>query len=138
MSGADKGARFIAQLLAPLPEGAEPVESKRFSREIKEDLLRAWDEAHHYFYARKFAFNAAGHMRLYALRQNDPEAMCEADDEFEHTEAAYIVAVDRLMLTPAPTIGAVRKKEEYREFRGGRPQWNAAIAADMARLGVSA
>ena len=46
----------------------------------------------------------------------------------------YLAEVDRLMRLPAGSTEALRWKTRHSWLDGGRPKWDAAIAADAARL----
>lgn len=46
----------------------------------------------------------------------------------------YVAEVDRLMRLPATSREALRWKCRHRWLDGGRPKWDASIAADARRL----
>lgn len=132
----DTTTSFMAQLLAPLPADAEPVRSKRFLREMDEDAKRLWHMASlklSYFESTR---NAVASLRYRATELKAPEED-QLETEFTAAQDAYYWACNEFMLLPAPTMAALRWKRNTRAFNGGGEGWEAAIAADEARLEAS-
>lgn len=129
----DTRSSFIAQLLAPISTRGDTPVGRRLLREMRHDMERVWSIALHRYYAASAYRSYCTHTRRAAeieRRSFDiPEAALGAQ-----ADLAMIAAVHRMMDVPAPTIGALRQKEKLRSFNGGRERWEAAIAADVARL----
>lgn len=123
---------FIAQLTGPI-QGTS-IEVRRFSAELRREAEAAWTVAYHRYHAATSYASYCSHTRTAAQRErrtlNVPEAAAVAQAELDRISAA-----DRLMMTPAPTTTALRMKKKMRDYNGGRDRWEAAIAADEARLG---
>lgn len=115
---------FIAQLLAPLPEGEEQVMSPTYIRHLQQDWSRAmrnvrFAEAEHLVSAIGSQLSIAGikeHHSVYTFR-NLREAQAEQ------------------CLVPAPTAKELRWKKRLDRSVLQRPEVAAAIARDEARLG---
>lgn len=124
--------RFVAQLLAPLPPEAEQVEDKAFQKELLADAKKIWSCGMRYVNA------AAADRQLHWLRhliaQDEGRDAASEEMAARHAERRHYDACDRQMRIPAPSIGALRWKEDTRQYDGGRPEWEDAIAADKARL----
>jgi hypothetical protein len=115
---------FIAKLLAPLPEGEEPVRSASFVRQIAKDLRPAW-----YAQLRQVRLAEARHkVTVY-------ESMPDCGGGAGGTSfKRYLHEVGKLMLAPCPTREQLRDKKALRKLGGGSPEWEAAILRDEARL----
>lgn len=126
----DTPSSFIAKLLAPI---TEPVQNRMMRAEFQRDAEEAWSIALHRVHAFRAAREQYSHLRrvaqLEARHEKVPEAMSE-----QNAQLALLTAVDRLMHVPAPSKKAVRQKQLWRTFDGGRDRWEVAIAADLVRL----
>lgn len=125
---------FIRSLFGPLPKGEEVAETKAFRRLAEEDAKLAWqplwlkaEAARHFVaatrrqgdYARFYGWYASG-----TLMPIEKMAIKSFTEE-----------LDEVMQWPAPNAAALRWKLKHRNHDGGRDAWEAAIAADEARLG---
>lgn len=108
---------FIAKLLAPLPEAVEQANDRRFLRQLQIDLSERW-------WRQMTKTRRAEHLRL-AQEENCGTPECWA----------YHAPCAEQMLVPAPDRAALKWKRAHRRFEGGRPDWEAQIAADEAWLG---
>lgn len=126
----DTRSSFLAQLLAPI---AAPATDRRFLAELRREAELAWSLTLHRYYAARAYREHCGHLRRAAEIERRTLKVPEAGLE-RQAHLAMISTVDRMMHVPAPTIGALRQKEKLRAFDGGRDRWEAAIAADSARL----
>ena len=127
-------AKFLAALLAPLPEGEEPVASKRFVADLRRDEARVWDKAMELVEIAKHC-HALSALAVRRCNQHPASELLMTVNLENY--AALCRAEQRQCLVPAPTLKELRWK---RRRMGG---WgkvddplavNAAIAADEARL----
>lgn len=131
----DSIAVFMAKLLAPLPVGEEPVDTKAFRREIERDLRAMWSAAFEYV-----RLAGAKHTATAAALQiaRDPEG----SDLHLANNVAFAARVDserRMCFVPAPTMRELRWKKRSLANRPADQDVVAAIARDEARLtGVAA
>ena len=126
----DTRSTFLAQLLAPI--GA-PAANRRFLAELRREAEQAWSLALHRYHAARAYREHCGHLRRAAEIERRSLHVAESADE-RQAQLAMLTAVDRMMHVPAPTLGALRQKQQLRRFDGGRDRWEAAISADVARL----
>lgn len=94
---------FIAKLLDPLPDHAEPVESVSFCRDLARGTVEAWNAQ-----ARRYRDAASA-------------------DRGRH--------LHMLMTMPAPSLLAIRFKEQNAKLSPPVSAWALAIEADRRRLG---
>lgn len=125
-------SRFTEQLLAPLPDGTEAADSKEFRRQIKKDMTAAWHPVWLKLSIAKQYRDIAMSERAYAGRYGTLTA--DMRNEGDRRHRALVAAVADLMDVPAPTKTDLREKISWQKFDGGYPAWDAAIAADHARL----
>ena len=107
---------FLTQLLAPLSEGEEQVESRTFLRILKKDMEAAW--------LAQMSITTRAHHQRHAS-----ENSC-SDDAIED----YLAAHDKQMSTPAPSKSALAWKRKGQRFCGGCPEWDAQMEQDQAWL----
>lgn len=125
-------ASFIAQLLAPLPADTEQTDGKAFLRQIKADAKEVWRRGMRHVHSSN---HWRDHHHLEWLIAKDEgrdgvgEDLCWQAAQQEHWRTC-----DRQMRIPAPSITALRWKQASRKYLGGHAEWEAAIAADEARL----
>jgi hypothetical protein len=121
---------FIAALLAPIADTAEQVDSKEYQRSILADVKRTWRMQE------LLVLIASAEREAESLRRvRQYEATGKSTGpSYDPTEKPHFDACHALMLLPAPNIGALRWKQKCRKYDGGRPEWEEAIAADVARL----
>lgn len=127
----DTRSTFIAQLLAPLASAAE---HRSFLAEVRHEAEMAWKIAYHRLYAAQYLRDHAVHVRRVAELASRTLKVPVEDAAERKAQLALIAEVDRMMMTPAPTTAALRLKRKLRGVSGGRDRWEAAIAADEARL----
>lgn len=121
---------FVAKLLAPV---VAPRENRRYLAELRHEAETAWAIVLHRFYAAKAWRDVVAHRaRADALERR----IAQLPDWSGQAQLDMIAAVDKMMMVPAPNRGALRQKMKLRGLSGGRERWEAAIAADCARLGV--
>lgn len=121
---------FIAKLLAPLPSAA----ALKLSRSQAEDGLdRMWRRAQLRVWITQHARSAAAYSKILS-REFGTDCLADAEAAETAADADLHEAIDALMRLPAPRIGGLRWKQKSREFKGGHPGWDAAIARDEARF----
>lgn len=124
---------FIAKLLAPITDAIDPHANRRFAREVRDARERRWRLAQHGYYAVQAYREHCTHMlraaEIVHRRFDLPEAA-----EAARAQLSLVKAIDRLMATPAPTIGALRLKQKLRKVDGGRDRWEQAIMRDEQSL----
>ncbi len=126
---ADTRSAFLAKILAPLPRAI----NRRALLEWRRDLEDAWSIAYHRYYAIEALERYHSHM-CHAIKTERKVLNVPEQDEHSRAHLARVAAADRLMMTPAPTKVQLNMKRKMRGFNGGRDRWEAAIAADEARL----
>lgn len=122
---------FLSKLLAPLSDASE---ERSFQIDLRNEADFAWSEALHRYYAADAHRSVCSH-RLHAVRlagRLKPRLQKSAAEQQAWLD--FLSALNALMLVPAPTIGALRMKQKHRKADGGRDRWEAAIAANEARL----
>lgn len=124
---------FIAKLLAPITDATDPRAQRRFAREVRDARERRWRLVQHgYYAARAYREDCAHTLRAAEIvhrRFDLPEAA-----EAARAQLLLVTAIDRLMATPAPTIGDLRLKQKLRKIDGGRDRWEQAILRDEDSL----
>lgn len=125
---------FIAALLAPIEMPTDARAARLYANELRREWEDAWSLAYHRYQAADYLRHHCGHAAYAAVIEQRRSKVPEADAE-RRAFRGLIEAVHALMLVPAPTIGALRLKQKLERLDGGRPAWNAAIAADLAHLG---
>lgn len=124
---------FIAKLLAPITDAIDPRAQRRFAREVRDAREQRWRLVQHgYYAARAYREHCVHTLRAAEIAQRRfdlPEAAKAA-----RAQLSLVTAIDRLMATPAPTIGALRLKQKLRKVDGGRNRWEQAIEVDEIRL----
>lgn len=123
---------FLAQLLAPL--NGSPAERRQFVAEQRREAEMAWRIAYHRYHAATAYEESCVHAQRAAeltgrVVKDPPTAAAHAQAGLDR-----LSAIDRLMMTPAPDMVALRMKRKMRRCDGGRDRWEAAIIADEARL----
>jgi len=79
----------------------------------------------------------AAFFRLRIMADKFGKGSQQAKDEANARQRAdddHFMACSHLMQIPAPTVGALRWKEDHRNYDGGRRGWELAIARDKRRL----
>lgn len=126
----DTRSTFLAQLFAQI---TVPPAERRLLAELRREAGQAWSLATHRFYAAMALRDHHVHARRAAEIERRSFQGAEAAAE-ARAQLALVEAVDDMMHVPAPTMRALRQKQKYRQITGGRQRWDAAIAADIARL----
>ena len=108
--------------------------ARLYANELRRDWEHAWEVVYHRYYAAEAYWSYSCHAARAAVierrTQNTPEAQEERLAFRRRNEA-----IGPLMLMPALKIGDLRLKQKLAGVGGGQPEWDAAIAADLARLG---
>ncbi|MBB4099775.1 hypothetical protein [Sphingomonas kyeonggiensis] len=116
---------FIAELLAPLPDGSEAVDDKAYLRTLKADMEAVWRKG-------MIRVHIAGHERS----AEDLRRVMAARDgvKLDSSECfqRYLEECSRQMMIPAPGKAALAWKIDTRKFDGGRQSWEDQIAIDQA------
>lgn len=128
---------FIAQLLAPLSPNIEAADTRHFRRDLRNGLRDAWELAKARYWERKKYRDWQG--SLIALAGHERRHLEQAERRRDEHLALQgeLAAFDRLMMTPAPGRTALNWKRANRSRYKGRDRWEAAIAADEAKVGRS-
>lgn len=124
--------KFLAQILAPLAPTAEAVADKAFLRTVRNDVRLCWNEGMTHVRLAHHQREASDMLWLIARRTGGDVA--HADRERDNAQQAYWDQCDRQMRLPAPHKQALKWKCDTRHFGGVHAAWEAAIAADEARL----
>lgn len=120
---------FLTNLLAPLPEGEEPVDTPKFRKTMERDICEPWRHGMQYVDLAVARHQAAAiEHRLSGL-----------DGIGDECHSAYVLrkeAERRQCLIPPPTAKELRWKLRSLAAISDCAEVKAAIAADRARLGV--
>jgi hypothetical protein len=139
---------FISQVLAPLPPHVEQADSKAYRRQLRKELGERWHTTSQHADIAYHLYRAADQARVVAELTKSPEAASAA----QRADAACempIAAVDVALRVPAPTRwvldAKIKARRDWRRCVGWRDRerqdrmeadWDAALAADAAQLGV--
>lgn len=138
-----KPEAFIASLFAPLPEGEEPVMSRAFRSECSDAARKAWYAARRHYelimcltHLQNWGAVAAKADIARITRLSGIGADFWTTAKHHELGDSRCEARDRLIRTPAPTkADLLFKKVQAKRFKlRPMPAWDAAIAADEARL----
>lgn len=118
---------FIAQLLAPLPEGEEQADTPSYRRQVERDITRPWDRA-----MLKVKLADARHTCLAISEQLGLISKNSRDTLIAYKE--WQEAISRQCLIPAPTEKQLRWKKRESKWTNPTADVLAAIAADERRF----
>ncbi len=121
-------AAFTAKLLAPLPAGAEAIDTKAFRRALHDDMKVIWDRGRYRLNVAKADKKAAFYRYMLADRSVKTEAA-------ERAHVAIVHQAERaLLLIPAPGMTQLSWKRSQARWFANDAEVLAAIAADEVRI----
>lgn len=118
---------FMTKLLAPLPEGEEPVASKGFVRAIRHDIWVAWRRGQMAMHEARDAHKASAIADRHGLRSDGIMTVDDAWDKYVGLQASQC-------LIPAPTMVELKWKKRRSPWILERPGVAEVIARDEKRL----
>ncbi len=126
----DAGAKFITACLAPVSSGPEA-----FLADLKA-------EAHDDWHRGAMRVSIVNHLRLAAgdslclarLERHPDDVIAAAKLVCAEADRKYLAEIDRQMRVPAPSVRALRWKQDHSTYAAGRDAWDDAIRLDMIAL----
>jgi len=94
-----------------------------------------WRDEMRRVYMADYDYSRAGMGLAIARDGRSPRELEWAEVDNAAAYRRWVGAVGRQMLVPAPGAAQLRWKRKHQGLDGGRPEWDAAISADVARLG---